>query len=82
MAPEKKWRVIANGFQTKEPETLFESKKIFAASGFKDMFDRHDDGCDDKAWMLWDFKVTTNISTYLYNLCAGDYEVIENKRDD
>ena len=46
------------------------------------MFDRHDDGCDDKAWMLWDFKVTTNISTYLYNLCAGEYEVIENKRDD
>lgn len=46
------------------------------------MFRQHDDNCDYKAWTLWDFKETPKISTYIYNLCAGNYECIENKRDD
>jgi len=46
------------------------------------MFSRHDDNLDAKTWTLWDFKETPKISTYLYNLCGGAYEVIENKRED
>ena len=32
----------------------------------------------DEAAYLWDFKETPPISTYIYNVCAGDYRVIEN----
>lgn len=46
------------------------------------MFERHDDGCDPKVWTLWDFKETPKISSYIYCLCGGEYEVIENTRPD
>lgn len=31
---------------------------------------------------LWDFEECPKISTYIYNLCAGDYDVIQNTRED
>lgn len=31
---------------------------------------------------LWSFEQTPSISTYIYNLCAGDYAQIDNQRTD
>lgn len=31
---------------------------------------------------LWSFEETPKISSYIYNLCAGDFAQIDNNRDD
>lgn len=36
---------------------------------------------DLKQWTLWDFSVCPAISSYIYNLCAGDYEVIQDTQE-
>jgi aminopeptidase N len=48
--------------------------------GLADLFNKHHT-TTDKLW-LWDFGDCPKISSYIYNLCAGDFTMIPNTRDD
>ena len=64
VAPDESWHIISNAeVSSKEKVT---GSSIFAELG-------------DTDFWLTKFEVGPKISTYIYNICAGQFEVIEPK---
>ena len=79
LAPKADWKLVANGLQKGSPDA---DRQNWDLGNFEDMFRKvyaHESlsGC-----VLWDFETTPKISSYIYNLCAGDFDVIVNERAD
>lgn len=70
---------MANGLQRGEPESFDENCDL---GDFDQMFRKLYSDQNLNACKLWDFDPTPKISTYIYNLCAGDFDVIVNERAD
>ena len=49
--------------------------------GFTELFNKHKAQGDDDL-LIWDFAETPKISSYIFNLCAGEYNMIANTRSD
>lgn len=74
VVPHADWNVIANGEETavkRSQITSKEAQRVILDSNFS-----HWD-CPEVGF-LWDFERSPPISTYIYNVCAGDYRVVVN----
>ena len=73
MAPKADWNIIANGEETDVKRAQIRSKEAQAA-----LQESKFDGLLSTDGYLWDFKECPPISSYIYCLCAGEYQQIIN----
>ena len=64
MAPDESWQIISNA-------EVASKEKVTGSEVFKDL--------GDSDFWLTKFEVGPNISSYIYNLCAGQFEIIHPK---
>ena len=68
LSPAEDWKVIANAATLKVEKTDLQ--------GFQNLVNEEEDGADQEYW-LHSFEQCPPISSYIYNMCAGQFEELD-----